>query len=325
MPVRPLGCRLSHLSAEGVCGEDSEGHSYGSLRELWRRELDGEDGRKGWYQRAASHWQAQEASLDGVLGGHAETNGPDLRESRRFLDLLRRSGDLSGDSLEDGLDLGAGIGRVAVGVLLPVLPRLHLVEPNARLLEEAQRQVLRLREPDQVRFTACGLEQLQLDRARYDLIWAQWVFLYLPDDDLTALLGRCREALRRGGLLCVKENVILEGRWQVDKTDNSIARTDAHYKEIFARANLDVVHEARQTCWPNDVIPVKMYALRPARGEERGRRAAADRGNAPPTSRRAPVKRPASSAPARAALAKRPAARRAPNQRAARRPAGAVR
>ncbi|CAK0837126.1 unnamed protein product [Prorocentrum cordatum] len=150
------------------------------------------------------------------------------------------------------------------------------------------------------------------------------VLLYLPDDDLTALLGRCREALRTGGLLCVKENVVLEGRWHVDKTDNSIARTDAHYKEIFARANLDVVREARQTCWPDDVIPVKMYALRPAQGDSRVRRAATDRG-APPTSRRAPAKRPASSAPARAAPAKRPAARRLPHQRAMRRPAGAVR
>ena len=32
--------------------------------------------------------------------------------------------------------------------------------------------------------------------ARYDVIWAQWVLLYLTDEDLVAFLQRCKKGLR---------------------------------------------------------------------------------------------------------------------------------
>merc|ERR1719162_2093729 len=95
------------------------------------------------------------------------------------------------------------------------------------------------------------------------MIWAQWVLLYLPDDDLVAFLERCTAGLRRQGLICIKENVVLAGKWVLDKEDNSIARTDKQMKAIFEKAGLQLVHELQQTCWPTDLIPVMMYALRP--------------------------------------------------------------
>eukprot|EP00438_Fugacium_kawagutii_P021470 Skav234979 [mRNA] locus=scaffold122:148698:149978:+ [translate_table: standard] len=44
---------------------------------------------------------------------------------------------------------------------------------------------------------------------RYDLIWVQWVLLYLTDADLRATLKRLQEALRPNGLLIIKENCLL--------------------------------------------------------------------------------------------------------------------
>ena len=55
---------------------------------FWKEEIE-KQGREGWYGRALQYWDAQEASVDGVLGGFGHTTGQDLRESGRLLKLLR--------------------------------------------------------------------------------------------------------------------------------------------------------------------------------------------------------------------------------------------
>ncbi|CAK9008980.1 unnamed protein product [Durusdinium trenchii] len=215
--------------------------------------------RRGWYQKAADHWAAQAATLDGVLGGFPETSEPDLRESRRFLDLVSSRAP-NPPKREIVLDCGAGIGRVTKGLLLDLFERVDLVEPNDRLLEEAKKQVGARAE----RLIASSLEKFEPEEGRYDVIWAQWVLLYLTDEDLVAFLQRCKKGLRPNGMIFVKENVVIEGQWMVDRDDNSISRTDAMYKDIFRKAGLVLQDQLRQAAWPNDLVPVKMYALRGA-------------------------------------------------------------
>ena len=103
---------------------------------------------------------------------------------------------------------------------------MDLVEPNERLLEEAKRQV-----PTAKRFILAPLEHFEPSEQCYDVIWAQWVLLYLTDEDLVAFLERCKRGLLGDGVIFVKENVVTEGQWMVDREDNSISRTDAMYKE----------------------------------------------------------------------------------------------
>lgn len=239
-------------------GEDSDGAKYSSIDELWGKELGAEDGRSKWYAKAESHWEAQEASLNGVLGGYPETNAPDLRESRRFLNLIKKAP--SSPQFGRVIDCGAGIGRVSCGLLQQLFQTVDIVEPNARLLETARESV----KPERAGiFVEQNLQDFEPEPGTYDVIWAQWVLLYLPDDDLSRFLDRCKRGLKPSGLICIKENVVLEGKWVVDREDNSIARTDSHFKTIFERAGLAVKHELKQSCWPQDLIPVKMYALRP--------------------------------------------------------------
>lgn len=239
-------------------GEDTDGKEYDSITDMWSSELAGADGRQKWYAKATEWWEVQECSLNGVLGGYPETNGPDLRESKRFLGLIRKGP--TSPAFDTVLDCGAGIGRVTKDLLLPIFNKVDLVEPCTRLLETARKEIS---DPRAERFLESNLQDFVPEVGRYDVIWAQWVLLYLPDDDLVEFLVRCRDALKEQGLVCVKENVVLEGNWVVDKEDNSIARTDGQYKAIFSRAGLRVEHELKQTCWPTDLIPVMMYALRP--------------------------------------------------------------
>lgn len=244
--------------ADEVGGEDTEGHSYASLSEMWKSELATEDGRTRWYAKATSHWQTQEANLNGILGGYPETNGPDLRESRRFLEQLGTMAAAPGRG--SAMDCGAGIGRVTGGLLVHLFDRVDVVEQDERLLATARTELTDQRVE---RFVCSSLQQLEPEHGRYDVIWIQWVLLYLPDDDLVRFLQRCAKGLARRGAICVKENVA-ESSWLVDREDNSIARTDTQYKALFKRAGLRIVHEMQQACWPTDLIPVRMYALRPA-------------------------------------------------------------
>ncbi|CAK8997715.1 N-terminal Xaa-Pro-Lys N-methyltransferase 1-B (Alpha N-terminal protein methyltransferase 1A-B) (Methyltransferase-like protein 11A-B) (X-Pro-Lys N-terminal protein methyltransferase 1A-B) (NTM1A-B) [Durusdinium trenchii] len=143
--------------------------------------------RRGWYQKAADHWAAQAATLDGVLGGFPETSEPDLRESRRRSRHRRPRGQTLRNARSSWI----------AALELDGFERVDLVEPNDRLLEEAKKQA-----------PAPSPEGNWL---RYDVIWAQWVLLYLTDEDLVAFLQRCKKGLRPNGMIFVKENVVIEG------------------------------------------------------------------------------------------------------------------
>eukprot|EP00429_Kryptoperidinium_foliaceum_P071028 CAMPEP_0176057720 /NCGR_PEP_ID=MMETSP0120_2-20121206/28751_1 /TAXON_ID=160619 /ORGANISM="Kryptoperidinium foliaceum, Strain CCMP 1326" /LENGTH=265 /DNA_ID=CAMNT_0017391235 /DNA_START=26 /DNA_END=820 /DNA_ORIENTATION=- len=253
------------MSAAG--GADRK-RDYKSVAELWSAEVCGdEEQRKKWYAKGAAYWQEQEPSINGVLGGFSETHAPDIRESRRFVDLLRKAGTLRiPRGTGDALDCGAGIGRVTAHLLRHEFGRVDLAEPNVKLLDQAKKDLAG--DPRAGRFIAAPLQHLQLEPASYDAIWIQWVLLYLPDDDLAAFLQRCKRALRKGGVIFVKENVVLDGNFVIDREDNSVSRADNEYKAVFEQAGLHLEHQLKQTCWPTDLFPVKMYALRPTADDD---------------------------------------------------------
>ena len=55
--------------------------------------------RKTWYTKAIAYWENNEevpATVDGVLGGFASLDAPDVRASRRFLGEARKAAGQSG-------------------------------------------------------------------------------------------------------------------------------------------------------------------------------------------------------------------------------------
>eukprot|EP00929_Paragymnodinium_shiwhaense_P029392 TRINITY_DN16850_c0_g1_i1.p1 TRINITY_DN16850_c0_g1~~TRINITY_DN16850_c0_g1_i1.p1 ORF type:complete len:257 (+),score=54.65 TRINITY_DN16850_c0_g1_i1:85-855(+) len=241
-------------------GEDSNGKAYGTVEELWKEQLKTDGGRKEWYAKATEYWDGQGNDLNGIMGGYPETHDADIRESGRFLDLL--GAQASAPGRQRAMDAGAGIGRVSKGVLAGRFAELDLIEPSERLLETAKKDLTAAGRKNDT-FVASSLQDFQPEAGRYDVIWLQWVLLYLPDDDLLRFLERCRQALRPNGIVCMKENVVIDGNWVVDREDNSIMRTDEQYRDIFKRAGFELWHELRQACWPPDLFPVMMYAYRP--------------------------------------------------------------
>ena len=176
--------------------------TYGNPSELWTTvEAGNKD--KEWYGEAVAYWDKQEASYDGVLGGHGHVSDADIRESRAFLraslgperfdaaEAACGGSSGTGNNEEHSLtaaDCGAGVGRVSEELLLKVCSVVDLVEPSATMIEGAKQRLL-LSEDGKKKpwkgrpgeFLQVGLQGFEPEQGRYDVIWVQWAMLYLTD------------------------------------------------------------------------------------------------------------------------------------------------
>ena len=139
-------------------GETSTGKKYKNLGQLWTEELgevaaqifqdtvavrDGQsetvelkdkqhnscqDGdvqryeaqRNEWYQRGVRYWEKTDATVDGVLGGFGYISQEDLKGSRQFLEQINVN-------TCRAIDCGAGIGRCAKDLFLPMFDKVYTV------------------------------------------------------------------------------------------------------------------------------------------------------------------------------------------------------
>lgn len=90
--------------------------------------------------------------------------------------------------------------------------------------------------------------------------------MYLHDTDLIKTLSRCRENLtrkgNRSGLIFVKENAKKAGAL-IDKSDNSVARSEFYFKIIFDTCGLKIIHKSYQPDWDPDLLPICFWVLKP--------------------------------------------------------------
>lgn len=100
---------------------------------------------------------------------------------------------------------------------------------------------------------------------KYDLFWIQWVVGHFTDVDLIKLMNRCRGALKKGGLVVIKDNVVPvggeEGAFIVDCEDSSMTRSLGYFRSLFNHGGIKVVHQQRQEGFPGEIFPVYMFAL----------------------------------------------------------------
>jgi protein N-terminal methyltransferase len=63
-------------------------------------------------------------------------------------------------------------------------------------------------------------------------------------------------------LIFVKENIHVGRKFLVDPDDQSIMRTDKHFKALFKEAGLDILEQSYQKDMPEDLHKVCCYVLR---------------------------------------------------------------
>merc|ERR1712216_119698 len=193
----------------------------------------------------------QTADLRGATGGGVSRR--DLEFSKEALSDLARvhAVDHSG-RFDRCLELGAGIGRVTDAVLRRHCKHVVLVEFVQKHLRRAKEKL-----PADGKggctfsFSGSSVQKYAVQPGHYDLIWCQWLLMYLTDSDALDLLRRLKGGLPPAGILVVKENVsTAEKLTYFDDADGelwdeldqgapvSCVRTEAHYEDLFERAGL---------------------------------------------------------------------------------------
>ncbi|XP_020234518.1 alpha N-terminal protein methyltransferase 1 [Cajanus cajan] len=255
------------ISCMDAAGLDSDGREFDTAGEMWREQVGDPSKKTQWYRDGVSYWEGVTATVDGVLGGFANVNEPDISCSEDFLNTLlseRFSADARRQPLV-ALDCGSGIGRVTKNLLIRYFNEVDLLEPVSHFLETA-RETLGLGCPTNsdmhkaVNFYCVPLQDFTPDTGRYDVIWIQWCIGHLTDDDFVSFFKRAKDGLKPGGLFVLKENIARSG-FVLDNEDRSVTRSDLYFKELFSRCGLHVYKSKDQKGFPEGLFAVKMYAL----------------------------------------------------------------
>ncbi|KAH6782286.1 alpha amino-terminal protein methyltransferase [Perilla frutescens var. hirtella] len=250
-------------------GVDSDGREFKSADEMWREEVgDGDPLKKSqWYSQGVGYWQGVEATVDGVLGGYAHVNEPDIEDSEAFLNsvLSERFPDAGRGRRLVTLDCGSGIGRITKNLLIRYFSEVDLLEPVSHFLDAARENLApeNLMVTDDhraVNFYCVPLQEFSPEAERYDIIWIQWCIGHLSDDDFMSFFNRAKGGLKPGGLFILKENIARSG-FVLDKQDKSITRSDLYFKQLFKQCGLHIYKMKDQKGFPSELFAVKMYAL----------------------------------------------------------------
>lgn len=258
------------LISSRISGSSSEGASYLNVNQMWESEI-GKDKENcsSWYGKANDYWAATPPTIDGMLGGLSVVDEADVKESLEVIDVVQGKAFKVGNSR--ALDCGAGIGRVTKNVLSRKFATVDLVDQCKALLEKGKEDLSKdVSVASRLGcFHVSGLQELnfqELPKPQYDVIWIQWVIIYLCDNDFIQFLKRCKEALLQNGVIIVKDNVTKDsssdGTFWVDKQDNSIIRSEFLMKQLFEAAGLKVVLRRLQPNFPEELFPVISWVLK---------------------------------------------------------------
>ncbi|KAK3747335.1 hypothetical protein QZH41_017985 [Actinostola sp. cb2023] len=155
------------------------------------------------------------------------------------------------------LDCGAGIGRVAKYLLIPLFETVDMLEQNKHFLDQCDQYLGDLRSKVQNLYPI-GLQEFDPVPSRYDVIWCQWVMGHLTDDDFIAFLNLCKKGLNDGGILCIKENIATRQDYDVDVVDSSVTRSHKQYTKLFEKSKMKLIMRETQTNFPSEIYKVNM-------------------------------------------------------------------
>lgn len=216
------------------------------------------------YSQATSYWNGVPATVDGMLGGFGHISSTDISGSDSFLKWLFNRKDRPGRVR--CVDCGAGIGRITQRLLQNHFGKVDLVEQSPDFTAKA-REIF-AENPKVGDIFCMGLQDFAPDPGTYDVVWVQWVLIYLPDEALVAYFRRMGQALRPNGVLVVKENFTTEDDAEpaetlLDEEDSSVTRPLDYVIKMATEAGLSLVRSVQQQKFPKKLFKVYMLAFRP--------------------------------------------------------------
>ena len=211
---------------------DSSETRYNSLGELYAAKPSAAEAQAA----ALRFYGGRNATLLGVTGLDEEGGAPDLAHTRSLVArVLQGSG--SAPAAVRCLNVGAGIGREAVGGLVPAgCATVDVMEPDPRYLAAALAAMpaaalgRAIATPAQAHdFAAAG--------ETYDVVFLGWCSQHIPDEHLIAFLRGAVAHLKRGGVLIIKDNVSDFADAVFNDADLFVIRSAAYFRALVQLAS----------------------------------------------------------------------------------------
>ena len=251
-PKESQAQRIRALGAE-ISGADDAGREYPNLWELWL--VEGQQRDK--FYRVNEDWWVEgyegRETLEGAMIGD-DASEEDLVHS---CTLLARAIESMPQKPHSALDVGAGVGRVTRGVLLPAVSGpVFLVDQSAKWLRAAKTYLAE--DASRCTFIQSKLEDYR-PAETFDLIWIQWTLQYLIDQDVVELLKRLSQCLSSQGVLVLKENRPVYSQSECFQMDTpgkegrfDITRPEKHLAVLVELSGLAITYTENWdecSCW----------------------------------------------------------------------------
>lgn len=228
-------------------------HCYASIDSLWADLDDRNLNFYGSIQDYYSHVSSDDSALTGVDVSLQEV---DILETEMFLKPVI-------GKMKDprrALDVAAGNGRISDLFLSRYFHKIDVIEASPHLLRELQSRMERHGSTLDNVLQVSVLDVVLPLGQQYDVIVLNWIGSHLKDDDLVALLTKCRKALSRRGAVFFKDNITPEFFWH-SVNPLGIQRSIEHFEAIFAKAGLRARLDQKQTRWPAYLMQMHMFLL----------------------------------------------------------------
>ena len=175
---------------------------------------------------AKQFWDAQQPSASGML---LDDRAAEL-EARDCSQIMAQLRFLGGESV---LELGAGIGRYS-GRLAEVAAHVTAVDFNESFVQENRR---RNSSHSNITFLQEDVTKLSFPRNSFDLVFSNWLLMYLSDSQVEEVVERVACWLKPNGHAFFRESCVCSSAGRPESPSNPARyRPAAFYERCFAHS-----------------------------------------------------------------------------------------
>lgn len=213
------------------------------------------------YDDVSNYYANIPPTNDGMLNGYSSISDLDIQTSETFLQSLFRKKKY-GPGCGRVLDVGSGIGRISEHLLSKYFDKIDLLEQSYTFIEKAKENLEKLNKLE--RCYNVGIQNFSPPNdIKYDIIWIQWVLMFILDDDVIKFIQTCKQILSKNGVIVIKDNVASGIKNEYDDEDSSVVRSLSQYCLLFSRAKLKCLKSEKVVGLPKSLFKVYMFALKP--------------------------------------------------------------
>ncbi len=205
-------------------------------------------------------WSEHEPTHMGVTGLEEEDLQADLAHTSELVSRLIHARRAEASSNVRCLSVCSGIGREAVGGLIPGgCTTIDLLEAQPHMIEVAKKSISAQFLGEAYNENAEDHDFNQGLGSKYDVVFIGWCVQHIPDKSLITFLSRASAAVNHNGVVIVKDNVSDFADAVYNDDHHFVIRSAAYINALFHQANkgFERLFVEPVPQWPGNMFPYK--------------------------------------------------------------------